>query len=163
MKKIIVCIISLILITGCGCSKKENLSVIDDKYKEQNNKIEEKINNITIGDNKIFEGLTMLDDNMLGTSLGLTKNDVQNYVIALPTTGDARLYIIIKPKKGKEERVKKQLESYIDYLNQMYEGDEEKINLLKNKVYQEYNGYHIYVSSDDNEIALKTIKENLKK
>ena len=76
MKKILI-LLCLILITGCSDKQEENKY---QKYEEDNKKIVEKIQNIEIDGIKEFEGLMVLDNNTIETEMGLTINDLENYI-----------------------------------------------------------------------------------
>lgn len=178
MKKILLTLfVTLFILTGCGKTVEEKR---ESKYGNQNNEISNSLANLQIGKDGLesFKDLMILDDNTLGTELGLTLNDVENYIAAVPTALDSRLYIIIKPKSGSEEKVKKAISIYFDNIEQRL-GDgtslgdnateeekklqEEKIKMVQNHLEKQVNGYYVYIISSDNDAVFKVVENNLKK
>ena len=168
MKKLLVIVIAgTLLLTGCGKTDKEKR---ESKYGKENNSITEKLSGM-----EEFSGLMILNDATLASQIGLTLDDVENYLGALPYTLDSKFYVAIKPKKGSEDLVKQALDIYTTVLLSKLENslentsDEEKSNLqtqidmINNHMEKEINGYYVYISSSDNDSVLKIIKENLKK
>lgn len=165
MKKIILVLICMFVITGCGSNEQTNVDMVNEISKiETNEGIKE------------FEGLMVLDNNTIETEIGLTTDDVESYTIQVPEYLDSRLYIVVKPKSDKEERVKNQIEIYISTLKNRIDMElesntelieEEKTTLkkkqemLNNMTKEEYKGYLIYISSSNNDKILETIKNNI--
>ncbi|MBQ9182093.1 MAG: DUF4358 domain-containing protein [Bacilli bacterium] len=174
-KVLILTAVFSLLLTGCGKTKSEQ---IESKYGTQNETITKSLNDLKITETENFSGLMILDDNTLYTQLGITVDDVQNYVGALPYVLDSKFYIAIKPASSSKEKVKKAIDTYISNLALKFQDDpissegmseEEKnahtasLNMLNNHLEKEIDGYYIYISSSDNEKVLKIIQENLKK
>ena len=150
MKKIgIVLLVGIVLLTGCG-------KTIDEKNEGKN---EEIINNVKDKD----------------TSLGLVKDEVDDYVGSIPAYNDPseNMYLAVKPSKENEKRVKSALDTYvsvlIDRVTQAgFEGEDKpnnnqsKIDMLNNMTKEEYNGYYIYVSGAEKDTIIKQIKDLIK-
>lgn len=100
--------LSIVLLSGCTKEIKE-------ESKKVNTKLTEKMLDISTDESKIFEGLEILNDNTLETKLGINRNYVEEYSIAINLyTYDSNLFIIIKPKKENREIVRRELELYIE-------------------------------------------------
>lgn len=183
MKKILyLSLVALVLVTGCGKSEEEKQK----ELKENNKNIVTNIESLEVNGINEFKGLMVLDDNTMETELGLTQKDYENYISQVPYYLDSRLYIVIKPKEGKTDRIKRQIDLYISNITQRLEmeknnivttydeqGNEiknpvdtteidSKIAMINNMAKEEYNGYLIYVSSNSNDKILEIIKNNLK-
>jgi len=168
MKKIVILSIILLLLTGCSKDKEEKF----DKYEENNTEVVNNIKSIELEDEtKEFENMMVLDNNTLQTQFGLTIDDVDNYVGQVSYELNTKMYLAFKPAKGKEERVKKLVESYINSIETRLEMQknniedtsdiDSKINMIKNMVREEYNGYLIYISSNSNDEILTILKNKL--
>ena len=136
--------------TGCKNSNIEDKEVKINK--ELNNKIEE---------TSIFEGLDILNDNTLETQLGINRNFVESHAVGISMYGNTKkLYMIIKPKEENKKIVKQALDLYIERKTE--EALEEDKKLYENVLKEEYNGYYVYIVSDNNEEVFNKITEYLK-
>ena len=154
MKKIVLSLIMVLLLFGISTGCKN--SNIEDKEvkinKELNNKIEE---------TSIFEGLDILNDNTLETQLGINRNFVESHAVGISMYGNTKkLYMIIKPKEENKKIVKQALDLYIERKTE--EALEEDKKLYENALKEEYNGYYVYIVSDNNEEVFNKIIEYLK-
>lgn len=150
-------LIIVLLITGCGCNKSKEI----DKNEKVNNKINSKIQDMSLGDSKIFEGLIVLNDNTLETQLGINRNFVENHAIGISMYNNfPKLYMIIKPKKENKKIVKQALDLYLNKIKENVKDDDKP--KYEKALKQEYNGYYVYIVSDDNEKVFSKIKEYLK-
>ena len=154
MKKIVLSLIMVLLLLGISTGCKN--SNIEDKEvkinKELNNKIEE---------TSIFEGLDILNDNTLETQLGINRNFVESHSVGISMYGNTKkLYMIIKPKEENKKIVKQALDLYIERKTE--EALEEDKKLYENVLKEEYNGYYVYIVSDNNEEVFNKITEYLK-
>ena len=154
MKKIVLSLIMVLLLLGIstGC---KNSNIEDNEVKinkELNNKIEE---------TSIFEGLDILNDNTLETQLGINRNFVESHAVGISMYGNTKkLYMIIKPKEENKKIVKQALDLYIERKTE--EALEEDKKLYENVLKEEYNGYYVYIVSDNNEEVFNKITEYLK-
>ena len=149
MKKIVLSLIMVLLLLGISTGCKN--SNIEDKEvkinKELNNKIEE---------TSIFEGLDILNDNTLETQLGINRNFVESHAVGISMYGNTKkLYMIIKPKEENKKIVKQALDLYIERKTE--EALEEDKKLYENVLKEEYNGYYVYIVSDNNEEVFNKI------
>lgn len=172
MKKILIFMIPFLILTGCG-KKETGLTTytkdVNKKYVEQNEKVEKALTDVVIGENNLkeFESLRKLNDYTLETEFGLTNKEIENYIAAVPDWVDTRMYVILKPVKGNEEKVKRMMKNYLDNYKYQLENiglsEEElnnKIKLFDERVEKEENGYLIYIiSSDSNQIYTQIKKE----
>ncbi len=186
MKKLLIGVLSLVLITGCGSKKEETKTEeakVPSKYETVDNDIK---NEITKIENLDIPGMRDISVNLLSTEYGLNLNLVENYVSGISTTEEYKLYLAIKPKAGKEDVVKRAINNYIENLemklkdevrNQVitdengnviekeFKPDEEitsdKLTMLKNRLETEINGYQVYIISSSNEEILNVLKTKL--
>ena len=167
MKKfLVVATVFLLALTGC----KNKSEKIQSKYGDQNKDVVNSLND-TKDEKLYFADLMVLDDNTLQTQFGLTVDEVENYVGAVPYILDSRFYVAIKPTSESKDKVKRMLKSYAANLEQrlsdlVTDEDEEskaKLEMIKNHMEKEVNGYYVYISSSDNEKVLKIIEKKLEK
>lgn len=169
MKKISLILISLMLLTGCNNKEKEL-----EKIKQNNENIISKIENIDINLQENNEKLLNINETTLETLFGIVPNEVENYIISVPRYNFTSLYIIIKPSKGYEQKIKTSINNYLTLIKNIYNSTYGTINMetleyesefsdrLDNCLEEEYNGYYIYLVTDKNTEILKMLKENLK-
>ena len=173
MKKFIVALSILLLVTGCGKTAAEKLEA---KYGKDNTKLQTNLEKLDVSKvDNYFTGLFKLDNNGLETNLGLTLSDVENYIVAVPYVEDAKMYIIVKPASGKDARVKSQIKTYLSTLENKLRQQVEmatdetvkatytaKADLVKNRLEKTLNGYLIYIVSTDNNAVYNVIEDALK-
>jgi hypothetical protein len=157
--KISFILIVFLLVIGCGCNKKQEQV---NKYDKVNETLNQNIKKININNSYIFENLDIVNDNTLETQIGIDRSYVEEYAIGIDMYNNGEsIYMIIKPKTENKEIVKQALELYLGKLIDNI--DDEKIKTkYKNALKEEYNGYYIYIVSDDNENVFSKIKEYLK-
>lgn len=86
----------------------------------------------------------------------LKQEHISEYEAVL-SENSVSLYIIVKPRNGKAENVKKVLDKYMSDLEKEYI-DKEEYQIINNRVQTEVGSYLIYIISKDNENILNTIK-----
>ncbi len=156
MKKVVISLLILVSITGCGTETKNE---IDDKYTTVDKTIKEEIN-------KIDTNMEEISVNRLKTEYGIKLELVENYISGI---NEPDVYIAIKPKEGKKETIKKALDIYFSNLEvklSEYDDEEkvietEELKRVKNRVEEEINGYLVYIVSSNNEEILKVIKDKI--
>ena len=112
--------------------------------------------------NPLFSNLTEVDDEALTSRYDIKPEMVDEYLIKVPTMiVNANTYVIIKPSKGNKDEVKEKMDTYMTNLEDEWKTYlPDQYDLVKNRLYEEYEGYLIYIVSNDNDLVLKTIKEN---
>lgn len=171
MKKVlsIITIIFLgIVMTGCQSKDEKNNIKNSNVNKEVSDKVEDK---------ETLQNLQFMDSNILGTSLGLYNEDVDDFMGKIPVYNmpEGTMYVAIKPKKGSEEKVKRALELYVSSLESNlteYKIDEttgeqtivetDELKLLKDITKEEYKGYYIYVSGKEKTKIIDVLKSKIK-
>ena len=147
MKKVLLTLCAILLLTGCG-NKELNLNKVKENVKETN----------------VFSNLyTLSSEDMknrfsLDTSLAeaiVFEGDSENKDADIYTD----FYIVVKEK---DEKLIKDIDNLIDesfeLRLEMY--NPEGLQKVKNRLETTYNGYKIYISSSDNETVLEAIKKS---
>ena len=183
MKKFLLGMFCLLMVTGCG--KEENKF---EKYEENNEQVINDIKSIEVAEGtKEFENMMVLNNDTLRSFFGITSEDVENYVAQVSYQLDSKMYLAFKPEDGKEDKIKKLVELYINSIKSRLEMQKDnvqaivamndtdgvmaasadtssidrQINMLQNMVREEYNGYLIYVCSSSNDEILNILKTKL--
>ena len=96
-------------------------------------------------------------------AMGLTKDNIEKYVIGLPLMNvQASLYIAVLPKEGFEADVKSELESYMtSYENTWSQYLPDQYELVENRLVTEIKTgegtYYVYIISENNERVLEAL------
>ncbi|NLC79126.1 MAG: DUF4358 domain-containing protein [Ruminococcaceae bacterium] len=96
-------------------------------------------------------------------AMGLTKDNIEKYVIGLPLMNvQASLYIAVLPKEGFEADVKNELESYMtSYENTWSQYLPDQYELVENRLVTEIKTgegtYYVYIISENNERVLEAL------
>jgi len=167
MKKIIIIITLLSLITGCGNKTKE-------EEKDTKNKLTEDTG-IVINEENIFDGMLIIQKSNFENQIGISLDKIESYFAAVPNFADAKIYIAIKPKEENIELVNKAIKSFLESqrikLEVTASKDEEgnitdteilqKIELINNYSYYEYNGYYVYIVDSNSDVIFEKLKSYL--
>ena len=151
VKKIIICLVLMILLTGCGNKDvKLNLS-----------KRETDLNELTVDDSKLFLDNEKLSMEKLQDKYGMNTDIFDEILVSTPSkVGSASMYAIFLPKEGKESECEEEIDKFFDKYSQAwtmgYFPEEEK--LVENKTEDKYGNYYIYVISRDNDKVIDKIK-----
>ena len=80
---------------------------------------------------------------------------------AMVIKSDTCQYVIFKPvdKEAKEE-IKSRMDDYYESLEIKWANNTDNVNLVKNRLFEEYQGYLIYIISYDNKLVMDLIKSN---
>ncbi len=151
MKKILLVLTTLILLTGCG-SKDVKLDL---------NKVKSNLENLEINGEKIFSDNSYYDLDKLERKYDLDTTEINDYIVSMHTNeSSSNLYIIASYKKDKN-KLKEELDKLIDLEKSSFSNGYFPLEFKKveNYYYKEYGKYLIYVVSDDNELVYKTIIE----
>lgn len=123
----------------------------------------------------IIESIKKAKGNVFSMLIEIPKADMENLLeikeswveeslIMTPAViVNSNLYMVVKPVKGEEEKVKKAIDKYMDskeeewktYLPDQYE-------LFKSRKFEKYGDYLIYIASTDNSKVLDIIKKGEK-
>ena len=105
-----------------------------------------------------------ITSDMLQDSIGLDPASVTEFAIKTPALiTSSTTYMVVKPADGKKNEVKTALDNYMvaleeqwsTYLPAQYE-------LVKNRLYNEYGDYLIYIVSENNDLIYDTIISSTK-
>lgn len=143
MKKIVICLLCLFMVTGCSDNTKLDLNKISSDL--DNLKTEEiDIHGIDTEAMGVFDELDYVYDYDFMDILGLEPELVSDYNV-LYNYKKKQLLAIFKPVDGKKDEVKNQLDDFMT---------EEKAEL------KEMNELLVYVASSNNELVFNKIKES---
>lgn len=108
----------------------------------------------------LFSMIMNLTDDNLESMIGMKKELLEEYVVYIPMAiVNTNLYMVLKPKEGKIDEVKKQAETYMKSLEETFETYlPDQYEIIKNRKETTYGDYLIYIASEDNERVLRTIK-----
>ena len=143
MKKIVLSLLCLLMITGCG---KENIKLDLTKVSSELDTLTTDaidIHGIDTESMDVFSDLDYVYDYDFMDIIGLEPELVTDYNVQY-NYKKKQLLAIFKPVDGKKDEVKEQLNDFMT---------EEKAEL------QEIDGLLVYVASSDNELVFKKIKE----
>lgn len=124
-----------------------------------NNKVLETIKS---SKSPVFNNLVPVQDEMVENTLGIKKDTYSEILMKVPMMiVQSNMYIIVKPENGKKDDVKKAIDQYMTNLEEQWKTYlPDQYELVKNRKYEEYGGYLIYIVSSDNDKVLDTIKKN---
>lgn len=113
----------------------------------------------------LFENVKQISLEEVSKRFSLNEKNIDEYQAIIPTVeNSASFYIIVKPKNGKTDIIKKELKRYMNQLEQKWSTYlPEEYRLVKNRMETEIGSYLIYIVSRDNELVLNTIKNTIVK
>ena len=111
VKKIIICLVLMILLTGCG-NKDVKLNF---------SKIETDLNELTVDDSKLFLDNEKLSMEKLQDKYGMNTDIFDEILVSTPSkVGSASMYAIFLPKEGKESECEEEIDKFFDkYSNEI--------------------------------------------
>ena len=151
MKKFLVLLMCIFLLTGCETEPEEvklnDLDVV---------KIGENLRDFTY-----FNNIDSLNDEDLIEGYSIDTSIISEYAIYISSAvSDPSMYIVAKPKEGKESVLKYQIKDmFSKYLSSYSDYYPEAVPMIENRLEKEYNGYLIYVVSKENETVYQKILE----
>lgn len=93
----------------------------------------------------------------------VNSEDLDTYLLKVSGNLDkANAYFIIKPKKGKTEDIKEDIDAYFTKLEEKFKDDNIQSEIIKNRLETTINDYLVYIASSDNDKVLKVIDESLR-
>lgn len=108
----------------------------------------------------LFSNLMKLDNETVESTLNIKKEQYTEILMEMPAIiVKSNMYVIVKPTNGEKENVKNALDTYMKNLEEQWATYlPEQYELVKNRAYEEYGGYLIYVVSTNNEKVIEIIK-----
>lgn len=160
MKKIILMITCILIMTGCSTKEDNNKNITLDM-----NKIKETATNITLKDGskevKPFQNKESINDLDLIEGYGIDVSLLEEYIIYISSSvEDPSMFMVLKPNKEKVSVVKYQVEDMFDKYLSAYMGYyPEAATIIEDKMEKEINDYLIYIVSLDNQKVYNQILE----
>lgn len=106
----------------------------------------------------IFPSMSKANNDNIKEVFGIDSALLDDYYISIATNpSNPSTYMILKPKEGKTDEVKKQVNEYFDNHMMTYGTTSTQYSLIKNRLQNEYQGYLIYIVSSNNQLAYDTI------
>lgn len=139
----------LFLITGCGEKKEENN--LDVKLNMDD--IKENLSSIKIGDGNPYNEMDSVNDLELIDGYGIDVTLLEDYVIYISSSvEDPSMYMVLKVSEENKSVVKYQVDDMFNQYLSAYKGYyPEAATIIEDKMEKEYNGYLIYIVSNDNQ------------
>lgn len=146
MKKILLSLICLFGVIGCGV---------------KNNKLDLKKVQQTLSSSEYFSNHEVVSTDTISNrySIDISKFD-ETLMLSSTKYDDASIVFIVHPNN---ESTKKEFENFIDSYNSQWVGMNyfpEQKELVENALYTTYNGYLIYIVSNNNDAIINLIKNN---
>lgn len=113
----------------------------------------------------LFENTISLSLEQFSKIFSLEQKDIVEYQAVMPTKDtSASFYVIVRPKRGKVEVVRKKMNQYMKELEEKWSTYlPEEYELVKNKMETEIGSYFVYIVSKENGTVLNTIKNSIMK
>ena len=142
MKKILLIIVCMFIITGCG-----NKEEVNDNASLSMSEIKESLSELKIGDSLPYSKMESVNDLDLIEGYGIDVTLLEDYVIYISSSvEDPSMYMVLKPTEGKNSVLKYQVDDMFDKYLSAYMGYyPEAATIIEEKLEKEYNGYLIYV------------------
>lgn len=150
MKKVLLCLclVFAVVLTGCGGKVELNLEDLATKIDNLSSGSFARLDASDLLDQEI-PGLVMVYDFDYQEKFGLNPDNLEETLVAVnEETKD--MYFIVKPMEGKKDTVKSEIDKYIDSLD---------ANIKEKESFEEFQGYLIYIISDNSKDLLKEIKK----
>ncbi len=111
----------------------------------------------------LFENTKELSLESFAKQFSLEEKNIEEYQALISSKKEeSSLYIIVRPKDGKIETVKKRLDQYMkDYEKKWSTYLPQEYALIKNRMETEIGSYLVYIVSRDNNAVLNTIKNSV--
>lgn len=158
MKKLLLCLVticSFVFITGCTSKEVSlNLEDLSNKLDNLKNNQFDRFSATQVIESKIAN-LEAIYDYDFEEKFGFTNENIENYSVGI-NESNMDVYFLVKPKDGKKEDVKKEIDHYFESLEKNQ--DEKIANKAKEKSYIEVQGYLVYVMADQSDEILEEIK-----
>ena len=148
MKKILLIITCILILTGCGAKEENNSNV-----KLSMEEIKENLTSIEIEETKPFNNEESINDLDLIEGYGIDVTLLEEYVIYISSSvEDPSMYMVLKPIAEKKSVVKYQVEDMFDRYLSAYMGYyPEAATIIEDKMEKEVSDYLVYIVSLDNQ------------
>lgn len=144
MKKILILVMSIFILVGCGNKNATNLD----------------INKATTNLDNKFTNMAVIDKEELESIYNLDVSKFEEYVIKSNTSRNGNFYAIIKVNSTNKASVKQEMSSMFKILEgQSTLYSPESVSLIKNRLETSVGDYLIYIVSEDNNAYYNIVKE----
>ena len=149
MKKIIICLIGILLLTGCGTSSNSEATL---DMAAASKSLDAEMKDMVSMENRELEAIYGIDLSLM-----------DEYVIKSNSNKDGSVYAIIKVSDKNKDEVKKQMDNFFETLeSQSSLYSPEAVGILEDRVQTSVGNYLIYISYKDTDKAYDLVKENIK-
>lgn len=148
MKKILLIITCILILTGCSKQEDNNQNITLNTEEIKTN-----LTNITIDNKTPFNNAESINDLDLIEGYGIDVTLLEEYVIYISSSvEDPSMYMVLKPNAEKASVVKYQVKDMFNrYLNAYMGYYPEAATIIEDKMEKEYGDYLIYIVSLDNQ------------
>ena len=110
----------------------------------------------------VFSAMMDVPEEALEMTFGINPELVEEYTAKVPMMiVNSNMYLIVKPKEGKENEVKEAINTYMKNLEDQWSTYlPDQYELVKNRKEEKVGNYLVYIVSNDNEAVYKAIKNN---
>lgn len=111
---------------------------------------------------KVFDILQELNKEEIKEKYGIDSNLYKEYKVktAMIIKSDVTEYLLFYPKNQvSAKEIEKAMDKYYQEKEEKWAGNEENLNLIKNKYTGNYNGYLVYIVSKDNDLVLQLLRK----
>lgn len=111
--------------------------------------------------NPVFANVMPVPVESIEDVLGIKPEQVDEFLMATPMMiVRSDTYIIVKPSEGNKKEVKEKIDEYMTNLEEQWKLYlPEQYELVQNRLEKELGDYLVYIISNDNNLAYKTIKD----
>lgn len=126
------------------------------------NNNEEVYNAMLTSKQPIFGAMMDVESDALEATFGLNPDFVEEYIARVPMMiVNSNMYLIVKPKEGKESEVKEIIDTYMKNLEEQWSTYlPAQYDLVKNRKEEKIGDYFVYIVSNDNDAVYNIIKNN---
>lgn len=160
MKKIIIPLMLILLLTGCSGEKKEvkplDLGLVEKELAGIAYSVDEQNKSIDL----IFKDNMIVTDEYMESVYNINFDNIDEFLISLPAENKyAEMYAIVLPKAGKKRAVENNFDEFIKKYQEEFK-DTDKYEMTKEVFTQNYGNYLIYIVSNKSETVYNTITGN---
>lgn len=157
----ILCISMLFFLSGCG-EKNVNLDLTKmgselSEMRMNQFDISDVVLNVEFTGSPLFGDMEDIYEDDFSEKLSINKDYVERYLVRKSLSNED-IYMIFKPTDGNKDALKTQIDAYFAKL--VAASKDTVKTKYENKKVEEYEGYLIYIVSDNNDEVLNRIKES---